>query len=152
MPPERAAFFMPRRRRFCHPGGVTPDLRRRHRVCRACRGGRLCAAVALLRRGGRTESSAPAQNRRCPEFYTSNIQRALTKRLSQRFARSGNPILRSPEGRSLTTGVTITRTTERHVFLRVSAIERVQRLFFAYFFLARQKKVCPRSDSCGLTA
>ena len=24
---------------------------------------------------------------------------------------------------------------------------RVQRLFFAYFFLARQKKVCPRSDS-----
>ena len=26
---------------------------------------------------------------------------------------------------------------------------RVLRLFFAYFFLARQKKVCPRSDSCG---
>ena len=26
---------------------------------------------------------------------------------------------------------------------------RVYRLFFAYFFLARQKKVCPRSDSCG---
>ena len=25
----------------------------------------------------------------------------------------------------------------------------VLRLFFAYFFLARQKKVCPRSDSCG---
>ena len=29
---------------------------------------------------------------------------------------------------------------------------RVQRLFFAYFFLARQKKVCPRSDSCGVAA
>ena len=88
----------------------------------------------------------------CFDFHTSNIQRARTERLAQYIVRSGNPILRSPEGRSLTAGVTIIRTTERHAFSRVSAIERVQRLFFAYFFLARQKKVCPRSDSCGVTA
>ena len=29
---------------------------------------------------------------------------------------------------------------------------RVLRLFFAYFFLARQKKVCRRRHSCGVTA
>ena len=74
----------------------------------------------------------------CFDFHTSNIQRARTERLAQYIVRSGNPILRSPEGRSLTAGVTIICTTERHAFSRVSAIERVQRLFFAYFFLARQ--------------
>ena len=31
-------------------------------------------------------------------------------------------------------------------FRRVDAISHFQRLFFAYFFLTSQKKVCPRSD------
>ena len=35
---------------------------------------------------------------------------------------------------------------ESKSFLRDSAISRLQRLFFAYFFLTSQKKVCPRSD------
>ena len=35
-------------------------------------------------------------------------------------------------------------------FRRVSAISRLQRLFFAYFFLTSQKKVCPRSESCAI--
>ena len=36
----------------------------------------------------------------CFEFHTSNIQRAQTKRFARYIVRSGNPILRSPEGRS----------------------------------------------------
>ena len=36
------------------------------------------------------------------DFHTSNIQRAQTKRFVRFIVRSGNPILRSPEGRSLT--------------------------------------------------
>ena len=35
-------------------------------------------------------------------------------------------------------------------FRRDSAISRPQRLFFAYFFLTSQKKVCPRSESCSV--
>ena len=34
---------------------------------------------------------------------------------------------------------------------RASALFRVLRLFFAYFFLARQKKVCRRRHSYGVT-
>ena len=56
------------------------------------------------------------------------------------------------QGVRTTDGVTEIRTTERIVFPRVSAIERILRLFFAYFFLARQKKVCRRRHSCGVTA
>ena len=63
----------------------------------------LCDAV------GRTEASAPTGCRKRPDFHTSNIQRALTERYVFFVVRSGNPILRSPEGRSLTAGVTITR-------------------------------------------
>ncbi len=100
----------------------------------------------------------------CLDFHTSNIQRALTGRCqrtktqtSEAFvfwkgraaqwtrpaacggARDMKLARTLPEGRSLTAGVTTTRTTERPVFLRVSAISRSLRLFFAYFFLARQK-------------
>ena len=56
-----------------------------------------------------------------------------------------------PKGVRTTERGTTTRKTERLVFLRVSAISRPLRLFFAYFFLARQKKVCPRSDSYSVT-
>ena len=80
------------------------------------------------------------------------IQRARTARLVNCFVRCGNPILRSPEGRSdygrhnENTHNGTTRLFARKRYFRVL------RLFFAYFFLARQKKVCPRSDSCGVTA
>ena len=53
--------------------------------------------------------------------------------ITQFSVRSGNPILRSPKGRSLTTGVTTTRKTERLVFSRVSAISRPAPLFCILF-------------------
>ena len=51
-----------------------------------------------------------------------------------RAVRCGNPILRPPEGRSLTAGVTTTRKTERFVFLRVSAISASSASFLHTFF------------------
>ena len=80
--------------------------------------------------------------------YSTGRNRATT----QFTVRSGNPILRSPARAFLdcqcnnnTHNVTKCLSARKRYF-------RVQRLFFAYFFLARQKKVCPRSDSCGITA
>ena len=80
------------------------------------------------------------------DFHTSNIQRALTERNAVPIVRLGNPILRSPEGRSLTAGVTITRTTERHVFLRVSAISFPSVLFFHIFSRKREKIWSPKAQ------
>ena len=87
----------------------------------------------------------------CFDFHTSNIQRAQMKRNAVFIVRSGSPILRSPEGRSdygqgndNTHNVTTCFSARKRYF-------RFLRLFFAYFFLARQKKVCPRSDSYSVT-
>ena len=43
-------------------------------------------------------------------------------------------------------------TYNEKLFRRDSAISRLQRLFFAYFFLTSQKKVCPRSDAAPIDA
>ena len=51
------------------------------------------------------------------------------------------------QGVRTTDSVTITRTTERHAFSRVSAISRPQALFSPPSFLLREKRWCPRSDS-----
>ena len=49
-----------------------------------------------------------------------------------------------PKGVRTMVGITITRTTERLVFQARKRYSRPQRLFFAYFFLTSQKKVCRR--------
>ena len=78
------------------------------------------------------------------EFHTSNIQRARTKQLARYIVRLGNPIGRPPEGRSDDGNKTITRTTKRKAFQARKRYFVLQRLFFAYFFLTSQKKVCRR--------
>ena len=84
------------------------------------------------------------QKGRSFDFHTSNIQRARTKRLALCIVRSGNPILRPPEGRSDDGNKTITRTTKRKAFQARKRYFVLRRLFFAYFFLTSQKKVCRR--------
>ncbi len=65
---------------------------------------------------------------------------------TQFIVRSGNPILRSPEGRSLTTGVTTTRTMERYAFSRVSAISRPAPLFCILFSGKTEKSMPPEAQ------
>ena len=55
-----------------------------------------------------------------------------------------------PKGVRTTDGVTTKRRTERQVFSARKRYSRPRRLFFAYFFLTSQKKVCPRSDPAPL--
>ena len=55
-----------------------------------------------------------------------------------------------PKGVRTTDGVTTKRRTERQVFSARQRYSRPRRLFFAYFFLTSQKKVCPRSDPAPL--
>ena len=86
-----------------------------------------------------------SENRTPCEFHTSNIQRAQTKRLVRRVVRSGTPILRPPEGRSDDGNKTITRTTKRKAFQARQRHLRPQRLFSPHSFLARQKRMGPRS-------
>ena len=82
-----------------------------------------------------------SENRTPCEFHTSNIQRAQTKRLVRRVVRSGNPILRPPEGRSDDGNKTITRTTKRKALQARQRHLRPQRLFSPHSFLARQKRM-----------
>ena len=82
----------------------------------------------------------------------SNIQRAQMKRLTLCIVRSGNPIRRPPEGRLDYGNETTKRRTERFVFQARKRYFVPQRLFFAYFFLTSQKKVCPRSDAAPIAA
>ena len=86
----------------------------------------------------------PLQEERPFDFHTSNIQRARTKRLALCIVRLGNPILRPPEGRFDDGNETTKRKTERHSFQARKRYFVLQRLFFAYFFLTSQKKVCRR--------
>ena len=95
----------------------------------------------------------PLQKGRLFDSHTSNIQRAQMKRLALCIVRSENPILRSPEGRSDYGRCNDKTQNVTNCFIRrVSAISRPQRLFFAYFFLTSQKKVCPRSDAAPIDA
>ena len=55
-----------------------------------------------------------------------------------------------PKGVRTTDGVTTKRRTERQVFSARKRYSRPRRLFFAYFFLTSQNKVCPRSDPAPL--
>ena len=86
----------------------------------------------------------PSIEQALSEFHTSNIQRARTKRHTLRIVRSGNPILRPPEGRSLRDAPSVNGTQNRNAFSARKRYFVLQRLFFAYFFLTSQKKVCRR--------
>ena len=94
----------------------------------------------------------PLQKGRPIDFHTSNIQRAQTKRLVLPIVRLGNPILRPPEGRSLRKALSVNGVQEQNAFSGATALFRVQRLFFAYFFLTSQKKVCRRRHSAPIGA
>ena len=78
------------------------------------------------------------------EFHTSNIQRAQAKRLARPIVRLGNPIRRPPEGRSLRDAPSVNGTQNRNAFSARKRDSVLPRLFFAYFFLTSQKKVCRR--------
>ena len=86
----------------------------------------------------------PSIEQALSEFHTSNIQRARTKRHTLRIVRSGNPIGRPPEGRSLRDAPSVNGTQNRNVFSARKRYFVLQCLFFAYFFLTSQKKVCRR--------
>ena len=72
------------------------------------------------------------------KFPSRNICRAASHSRTDSAAR--------PKGVRIMNGVTEARRTERHAFQARSAIPHPRRLFFAYFFLTSQKKVCPRSE------
>ena len=86
----------------------------------------------------------PLQEERPFDFHTSNIQQARTKRLALCIVRLGNPILKPPEGRSLRDVSSVNGTQNRNAFSARKRYFVLQRLFFAYFFLTSQKKVCRR--------
>ena len=94
----------------------------------------------------------PLQKGRPFDFHTSNIQRAQTKRLVRRVVRSGNPILRPPEGRSLPGALSVNGTQNRNAFSARKRYFVLRRLFFAHFFLTSQKKVCRRRHSAPVGA
>ena len=99
-----------------------------------------CAAFAAGRCGHRPLQSS--KNRTSFDFHTSNIYRTAIYECRNCYAR--------PKGVRTMVGITITRTTERLVFQARKRYSLPQRLFFAYFFLTSQKKVCPRSESCAI--
>ena len=78
------------------------------------------------------------------ESHTSYIQRAQTERPALCIVRSGTPIGRPPEGRSLRDAPSVNGTQKQNAFSARQRYFASQRLFFAYFFLTSQKKVCRR--------
>ena len=78
------------------------------------------------------------------ESHTSNVQRAQTERPALCIVRSGTPIGRPPEGRSLRDAPSVNGTQKQNAFSARQRYFASQRLFFAYFFLTSQKKVCRR--------
>ena len=86
----------------------------------------------------------PLIKRTFSEFHTSNIQRAQIKRLVLCIVRLGNPILKPPEGRSLWDAPSVNGTQKQNAFSARKRYFVLLRLFFAYFFLTSQKKVCRR--------
>ena len=84
-------------------------------------------------------ATQPLQEGRPFDFHTSNIQRAQTKRLAQRVVRSGNPILRPPEGRS-DYGLCNDKTQNGTTSLSgATALFGVQRSFLPYLFCQDRK-------------
>ena len=88
----------------------------------------------------------------CFDFHTSNIQRAQTKRLALCIVRSGNPILRPPEGRS-DDGWCNDKTHNGTIcFSGASALFRSPAPLFSPFFSGKTEKNGPpeasRTDWC----
>ena len=103
---------------------------------------------------GRTEASAPTsllilETLRIPYVKYST---GAKKRFARPIVRLGNPILRPPEGRFDDGNETTKRKTERQAFQARKRYFVLQRLFFAYFFLTSQKKVCRRRHSAPVGA
>ena len=76
------------------------------------------------------------------DFHTSNIQRAQTKRFALCIVRSGNPIGRPPEGRSLPGALSVNGTQNQNAF---SARQRyfVPSGLFFHIFSAKTEKIWP---------
>ena len=93
----------------------------------------------------------PSIEQALSEFHTSNIQRARTKRHTLRIVRSGNPIGRPPEGRSLRDAPSVNGTQNQNAFRRVSAILRPAPLF-SPFFSGKTEKNGPPEAFCTVDA
>ena len=84
-----------------------------------------------------------SENRTPCEFHTSNIQRAQTKRLVRRVVRSGNPILRPPEGRSLPGALSVNGTQKQSAFSGATAPFASPAPLFSPFFSGKTEKNGP---------
>ena len=85
----------------------------------------------------------PLQEERPFDFHTSNIQRARTKRLVLCIVRSGNPIKRPPEGRSLRDAPSVNGIQKQNVFSGASALFRTPAPLFSPFFSGKTEKNGP---------
>ena len=94
----------------------------------------------------------PLQKRRLFDFYTSNIQRAQTKRFVRRIVRLGNPISRPPEGRSLRDAPSVNGIQKQNVFSGASALFRTPAPLFSPFFSGKTEKNGPSETTCAFGA
>ena len=91
----------------------------------------------------------PLQKGRLFDSHTSNIQRAQMKRLALCIVRSENPILRSPEGRSLRNVLSVNGTQNQNAFSARQRYFASPAPFSSISFPARGKRYGPRSGGCG---
>ena len=91
----------------------------------------------------------PLQKGRLFDFHTSNIQQARIKRLTRPIVRSGNPILRPPEGRSLRNGPSVNGTQKQYAFTARKRYFASPAPFSSISFPARGKRYGPRSGGRG---
>ena len=89
------------------------------------------------------------QKGRSFDFHTSNIQRAQTKRRARCIVRSGSPIGRPPEGRSLRNVLSVNGTQNQNAFSARQRYFASPAPFSSISFPARGKRYGPRSGGCG---